>query len=157
MKNTPGSSACSALPPPSLDCILTLLPQQPSAEDAHVHAQTHSHAQTHIYKHPTCSSYKAGLYSVRRVSALNVFAPVCASAHAGISSLERVKNHRPIPPSPSIFFSSSLTVLLFPPCPLWPVKHKHNLSSTSRPTPHTNVRRRSSSCVRNFQVRVIRR
>ncbi|TWW61609.1 Forkhead box protein P4 [Takifugu flavidus] len=47
----PVCSPSSLLPP--LDCILTLLPQQPSAEDTHVHAETHSHAQAHIHKHPT--------------------------------------------------------------------------------------------------------
>lgn len=69
--------SCPALPPPSHDCILTLLPQQPSAEDTHTHRDTHCHAQMHTFKHQTCSSYKAGLYSLGRVYALYVFAPVC--------------------------------------------------------------------------------
>lgn len=108
--------SCPALPPPSHDCILTLLPQQPSAEDTHTHRDTHCHAQMHTFKHQTCSSYKAGLYSLGRVYALYVFAPVCVCVYRcvyvcvnpGISSLERVTNHKHSSLSLSIFFSSSL-------------------------------------------------
>lgn len=102
----------------------------------------HTHTLIHTHKHQTCSSHKAALYSLGRVSALYVFAPVCVCAymyvcvHAGISSLERVTNHKHTSLSLSIFLSSSLSLyFLFSLCPPWTMKDKHNLSSRSQPSP----------------------
>lgn len=84
---------------------------------SNLHPRTHTatHKCTHTHKHRTRSSYKAGLYSLGRFSALYVFAPVCVCmcVQAGISSLKRVTNHKHTSLSFSIFFSSSLSLYFF--------------------------------------------
>lgn len=78
MKNTRSPSLLSC--PPSSFPWLHPHPASSatfSRGHTHTHRDTHCHAQMHTFKHQTCSSYKAGLYSLGRVYALYVFAPVC--------------------------------------------------------------------------------
>lgn len=103
----------------SSPCFLSNLhPRTHTHTRAHPH--THSHGQMHIHKHQTCSSHKAGLYSLGRVSALYVFAPVCVYMCVRVCArwyfLSRA-GYQPqtyLPLSFHLFLFLSLTVLLFP-------------------------------------------
>lgn len=106
--------SCPALPPPSHDCILTLLPQQPSAEDTHTETHTATHKCTHLNTKPVAHTKQ--VFILLDVSMLSMFLHLCVCVYRcvyvcvnpGISSLERVTNHKHSSLSLSIFFSSSL-------------------------------------------------
>lgn len=76
MKNTRSPSLLSC-PPSSFPWLHPHPASSATFSRGHTHRDTHCHAQMHTFKHQTCSSYKAGLYSLGRVYALYVFAPVC--------------------------------------------------------------------------------
>lgn len=76
MKNTRSPSLLSC-PPSSFPWLHPHPASSATFSRGHTHRDTHRHAQMHTFKHQTCSSYKAGLYSLGRVYALYVFAPVC--------------------------------------------------------------------------------
>lgn len=145
MKNTPGP-ACSPLPP-SLDCILTLLPQQPSAEDAHVHAQTHSRAQTHIRKHPT-RSYTKQAFILSDASLLLMFlhlcVRVCVLVFPLLSGLKTTELSRPLPLPPSLSLPLS-------PCLFFPLSAvvRERQAQPFLQIPARQTARRRSACPRN--------
>lgn len=119
MKNTQGPSLLSCFPSPSSpDCILTLLPQQPSAEDTHTHIRAQMHTGTHINTKPVAHTKQVFILS--DVSALYVFAPVCVYIHVCVCahwyflSLAGYQPQTYLPLSFHLFLFLSLTVLLFP-------------------------------------------
>lgn len=76
MKNTRSPSLLSC-PPSSFPWLHPHPASSATFSRGHTHTDTHRRAQMHTFKLQTCSSYKAGLYSLGRVYALYVFAPVC--------------------------------------------------------------------------------
>lgn len=134
----------SLLPP--LDCILTLLPQQPSAEDTHVHAETHTVMHKRTYANTRPEVIQSGpLFRQTLLMFLHLCVRVCMLVFPLLSGLKTTELHLPLPPS----FSLPLSLgFIFPPSAV--VRERQAQPFLQIPGPHltqTACRRRTPELV----------